>query len=58
MIAFGADVARKLSEVENKDEILRQLRTELAKAAEEYLRAAQDAVEEAGGCGAQAGETG
>ena len=37
VIQFGADVARKLSEVENKDEILRQLRSELATAAEEYL---------------------
>ena len=38
---FGAEVARKLSEVENKDEILRGLRVELAKAAEEYLRLAR-----------------
>ena len=37
VIQFGADVSRKLSEVENKDEILRQLRKELAKAAEGYL---------------------
>jgi DNA repair protein RecN (Recombination protein N) len=41
VIAFGADVARKLMEIENKDEILRQLRAELAKAAAEYLRAAR-----------------
>jgi len=41
VIAFGAGVSLKLSEVENKDEILRQLRAELAKAAEEYLRAAR-----------------
>ena len=41
VIQFGADVARRLSEVENKDEILRSLRTELAKAAEEYLRDAR-----------------
>lgn len=41
VIAFGADVSRKLSEVENKDEILRQLRAELAAAASEYLRAAR-----------------
>ena len=41
VIRFGADVSQKLSEVENKDEILRQLRGELAKAAEEYLRAAR-----------------
>ena len=38
VIAFGADVSRKLSEVENKDEILRELRSELARAAAEYLR--------------------
>jgi DNA repair protein RecN (Recombination protein N) len=41
VIAFGADVARKLSEIENKDEILRELRADLAKAATEYLRAAR-----------------
>jgi DNA repair protein RecN (Recombination protein N) len=41
VIQFGVEVSRKLSEVENKDEILRQLRSELAKAAEEYLRAAR-----------------
>jgi len=41
VIQFGAEVSRKLSEVENKDEILRQLRGELAKAAGEYLRAAR-----------------
>jgi DNA repair protein RecN (Recombination protein N) len=39
VIEFGAQVSRKLSEVENKDEILRGLRTELEKAAGEYLRA-------------------
>jgi DNA repair protein RecN (Recombination protein N) len=41
VINFGADVACKLSEIENKDEILRELRAELAKAATEYLRAAR-----------------
>jgi DNA repair protein RecN (Recombination protein N) len=41
VIQFGAEVSRKLSEVENKDEILHQLRAELGHAAEEYLRAAQ-----------------
>ena len=41
VINFGADVARKLSEIENKDEILRELRAELAKAATEYLRVAR-----------------
>ncbi|HLZ43582.1 MAG TPA: DNA repair protein RecN [Candidatus Sulfotelmatobacter sp.] len=40
VIQFGTDVSRKLSEVENKDEILRQLRSDLAKAAEAYLHAA------------------
>src|SRR5580765_4867719 len=41
VIAFGADVSRKLSEIENKDEILRELRSELGKAAEAYLRSAR-----------------
>jgi DNA repair protein RecN (Recombination protein N) len=41
VIAFGADVARKLSEVENKDEILRALRADLGNAAKEYLRTAR-----------------
>ena len=41
VIAFEAEVARKLSEVENKDEILRDLRAELAISATEYLRAAR-----------------
>lgn len=41
VIQFGAEVSGKLSEVENKDEILGQLRAELAQAAEEYLRAAK-----------------
>ena len=41
VIAFGADVARKLSEIENKDEILRELRAELVKAGTEYLRTAR-----------------
>ncbi|MGB0105790.1 MAG: DNA repair protein RecN [Candidatus Sulfotelmatobacter sp.] len=41
VIAFGADVARKLSEIENKDEILRELRSEVAKAGAEYLRVAR-----------------
>jgi DNA repair protein RecN (Recombination protein N) len=41
VIGFGADVARKISEIENKDEILRGLRAELAKAGTEYLRAAR-----------------
>ncbi|HEY1660732.1 MAG TPA: AAA family ATPase, partial [Candidatus Sulfotelmatobacter sp.] len=43
VIAFEADAARKLSEIENKDEILRDLHAELAQAATEYLRAAKAA---------------
>src|SRR5437660_2624842 len=41
VINFGAEVSRKISEMENKDEVLRQLRAKLAQAAKEYLRAAQ-----------------
>jgi DNA repair protein RecN (Recombination protein N) len=41
VMVFGEDVRRKLSEVENKDEILRQLRADLKQAADEYLRAAR-----------------
>lgn len=41
VIQFGAEVARKLAEVENKDEVLRELRAELAGAAEAYLREAK-----------------
>jgi len=42
VIHFGAEVARKLSEIENKDEILLQLRSELAETAQEYIELAQD----------------
>ncbi len=38
---LGAEVTRKLSEIENKDEILRQLHAELATAAANYLQAAR-----------------
>ena len=41
VIKHGAEVSRKLSEMENKDEILRQLHVGLAQAAEEYLVAAR-----------------
>src|SRR5437868_11586644 len=41
VINFGAEVSRKISEMENKDEVLRQLRAELAETAKDYLRAAQ-----------------
>jgi DNA repair protein RecN (Recombination protein N) len=40
-IRFGEDAARKLSEVENKDEILQKLQQELNAAAEHYLAAAR-----------------
>jgi DNA repair protein RecN (Recombination protein N) len=40
VIAFGAEAARKLSEMENKDEVLRRLRMDLAKAGQDYLQAA------------------
>jgi len=41
VIHHGEEVGRKLSEMENKDEILAQLRGELAQAAGEYLRTAR-----------------
>jgi DNA repair protein RecN (Recombination protein N) len=41
VIHHGDEVSRKLSEMENKDEILAQLRRELAQAADEYLKSAR-----------------
>jgi len=41
VIGFGAEVTRKLSEMENKDEVLRRLRVELSGAGEVYLGAAR-----------------
>jgi DNA repair protein RecN (Recombination protein N) len=41
VIHLGEDVSRKLSEMENKDEILGKLRQELDRAAQEYLSAAR-----------------
>lgn len=41
VIRFGEDAARKLSEMENKDEVLRGLRSDLAKAGQDYLTAAR-----------------
>jgi DNA repair protein RecN (Recombination protein N) len=41
IIAFAEDVARKLAEVEDRDEILKALRTDLAAAAKAYQTAAQ-----------------
>src|SRR5271157_184544 len=40
-IAFGEDIRRKLSEMENKDQVLLELRQMLAVAAEEYRKAAR-----------------
>jgi len=41
VIAYGEEVARKLDEVENRDEVLKKLRQELAVAGGEYLEAAR-----------------
>jgi DNA repair protein RecN (Recombination protein N) len=41
VIAFGAEAARKLNEVENRDQVLTGLRRELADAARRYLTAAR-----------------
>jgi DNA repair protein RecN (Recombination protein N) len=41
VIAFGEDIARQLSEVENRDELIRLLRTDLDQAAQIYRAAAQ-----------------
>jgi DNA repair protein RecN (Recombination protein N) len=40
-IAFGEEIRRKLSEMENKDQVLLELRAQLAVAAEEYRKAAR-----------------
>jgi DNA repair protein RecN (Recombination protein N) len=37
VVSFGEEVSRKLSEMENKDDILRRLHSEMAEAAREYL---------------------
>ena len=41
VINHGVEVGGKISEMENKDEILRQLHADLAKSAEQYLEAAR-----------------
>ena len=41
VIVYGQEVARKLDEVENRDEVLKKLRQELATAAAAYLEAAR-----------------
>ncbi len=42
VIAYGAEVTRKLEEMENKDEVLRRLRADLAAAGAEYLQFARE----------------
>jgi len=41
VIAFAADLARKLDEMDNKDDVLRQLHLQLATAGEHYVTAAR-----------------
>ncbi len=41
VIEHGKEVSRKISETENKDEVLRRLRVELAEAGEQYLQVAR-----------------
>ncbi len=41
VIAYGEEVARKLNEIENKDEVLRGLRQELSAAAQRYVNVAR-----------------
>jgi DNA repair protein RecN (Recombination protein N) len=41
VLNYGADLTQKLDEVENRDEILRSLRKQLAAAAQDYLAEAQ-----------------
>src|SRR5256885_4632590 len=41
VLAYGADLAQKLDEIENRDEILRALRKQLAVAAQDYLAEGQ-----------------
>jgi DNA repair protein RecN (Recombination protein N) len=41
VIAFGEEIRRKVSEMENKDQVLLELRAKLAIAAEDYLKAAR-----------------
>ena len=40
-IAFGEDIRRKLSEMENKDQVLLELRAQLAVAGDDYRKAAR-----------------
>ncbi len=42
VITYGQEVSKKLDEIENRDDLLRGLRTELAASAQEYLRSARE----------------
>jgi DNA repair protein RecN (Recombination protein N) len=46
VIAYGEEVAQKISEIENRDEIIKTLRTDLARAAQTYREAAQSLHED------------
>ena len=41
MIAYGEEVARKLNELENREDVVRDLKKQLTAAAATYLAAAQ-----------------
>ncbi len=58
VIAYGEEVAAKLAEIENRDEILKDLRAELARAAEAYRVAAGALRRERAAAAKQAGEAG
>ncbi len=45
IIGFGREAARKLSEIENRDDVLRELHNELAAAQKEFLKLAHAASE-------------
>jgi DNA repair protein RecN (Recombination protein N) len=51
VIAFGEEVARKLNELENKDDVLKKLRSELAQAGARYLQAARTASQQRAAAG-------
>jgi DNA repair protein RecN (Recombination protein N) len=51
VIAFGEEVARKLNELENKDDVLKKLRSELAQAGARYLQAARAASQQRAAAG-------
>ena len=46
VLAYGIEVAAKLNEIENRDEILKTLRTDLKTAADAYRKAAQSLTSE------------